>query len=773
MGLFSSKKKTYTTTSYSRMIEDKDIKNDFNVAVLSYVLNGETRVDGLADSLSDTYRNQVQRSIAGTILGINRWANNKYYYGVPEAKTFIQQDVDLVTEARNFIDENMNVTATVDYAKFGPINQNHATYDILQSKYGFDITSNEAKVESLSNGSTTYLQDFVIYYCQETIDNVINPDYLNPMGYPATSGQTKERQTNRNTKHTAWQVDKDATYDYALVTFVYWDSNNKANYYTKKINYLGFEDSGNNSLGVIGDGTTSSSSSRNATIEYDYFMFRYSDGNKVYIFTYRFGDGTYPKLDNLFSGDVDLGSYAPNLMFRLNNNKIDSDSESFKSCKTYATKLGLTYTEVSDQIHKNISNINDVSEIFLTFRLPVNTTDKYIQDYMFNFFMEAYKSMKNEIASTDYTDINKEYLKGFAKQGASIQISDKAVSYGISFNSIWYTDIVGSIGDVGKVSSSFEYVTATGSKNKRVSSLFNPRIPVHTFKKQITKNVYRVIKVYGAVSTQSISGSYTSTATGDDENLMVPVDIDVIRKRYPKNKTEILCKSMYLAVNTVKVVKQKWYQTGIFKVVMFIVAVVIAYFTAGAGVVWYMAIMQAVAYAVAINIAVTVASQILYKVFGVDAAIVTAVIAIVAMALGAYAVATKTAVNGISATGYMAAMSASFNASNNIINLGIKSKLEAYKEFKADMDSTMKSIDDLRDELGLNVAKIDMYDLLSKPITAPDIRLGETPKTFYERTLYTQPYYIPILLTHSYVYSNTQLPTFQDLQAQWSNTDGY
>lgn len=772
MGLFSSKKKTYTTTSYSRMIEDKDIKDDFNVAVLSYVLNGETRVDGLADSLMDTYRKQIQKSITGTLLGVNKWAKNNYAYGVPEAKTFIQQDVDLVTEARNFIDENMNVTATVDYAKFGPINQNHATYDILQSKYGFDITSNEVKGESSTNGSTTYLQDFVIYYCQATIDNIINPDYLNPMGYPATSGQTKERQTNRNTKHTAWQVDTNATYDYAVLTFVYWDSNNKPIYYTKKINYLGFEDSGNNSLGVIGDGTSSSSTNRNATIEHDYFMFRYTANNKTLIFTYQFGFGTYPKLDNLFSGDVDLGTYAPNLMFRLSGSKIESDNSSYKSCKTYATRLGLNYSDVNDQIHKNISNINDVTEIFLTFRLPVNTTDKYIQDYMYNFFMEAYKSMKNEIATTDYTDINKDYVNGFAKQGASIQISDKAVSYGISFNSIWYTDTVGSIGDVGKVTSSFEYVFANGSKNQRLSNFAVSRIPVHTFTKQITKTVYRTLKVYGAVSTQSIADSYTSTATGSDENLMVPVDIDVIRKRYPKHKTQLLCKAMYLTVNTVKVVKQKWYQTGIFKVVMFIVAVVIAYVTAGAGVVWYMAIMQAVAYAVAINIAVTVASQILYKVFGVDAAIVTAVIAIVAMALGAYAAATKTAVSGISATGYMSAMSASFNISNNVIALNTKSKLEAYKEFKSDMDAAMKSIDDVRDELGLNVAKIDVYDLLSNPITSPDIRLGETPKSFYERTLYTQPFYIPILLTHSYVYQNTQLPTFQDIQAKWSNTDG-
>jgi hypothetical protein len=772
MGLFGSKKKTYTTTSYSRLIEDKDVKDDFNVAVLSYVLNSDTRVDGLADSLMDTYRKQVQKSITGTLLGVNRWANNKYYYGVPKAKTFIQQDVDLITEARNFLDETLNVTADVSYAKFGPINQNHATYDILQSKYGFDIESNEATTETKLNGSTTYLQDFVITYCQPTIDNVINPDYLNPMGYPATSGQTKERKTNRDTKHTSWQVDTNATYDYALVTFVYWDSNNKPIYYTKKINYLGFEDSGNNSLGEIGDGTSSSSSSRDATIEHDYFMFRYTANNKTYVFTYRFGLGTYPKLDNLFSGDVDLGTYAPNLMFRLNGSKITSDNEAHKTCKVYATRLGLTYDDLNDQVHKNISNINDVSEIFLTFRLPVNTKDKYIQDYMFNFFMEAYKSMKDERATSDYTDLNREYIKGFAKQGISIQISDKAISYGISCNSIWYADTVGSIGEVGTVTSSFENVKANGSKNKRSITSVIAKIPVHTFKKQITKSVYRTIKVYGAVSTQSISNSYTSTATGDDENLMIPVDIDVIRRRYPKHKTQLLCKSMYLTVNTVKVVKKKWYQTGIFKVIMFIVAVVIAYVTAGTGIVWYLAIMQAVAYAVAINVAVTIASQILYKVFGVDAAIVTAVIAIVAMALGAYAVATKTVVNGISATGYMAAMSASFNISNNLIAMNTESKIKAYKEFKADMDATMESIDTLRDQLGLNVAKIDVYDLLANPITAPDIRLGETPRSFYERTLYTQPFYIPILLTHSYVYQNTQLPTFQDIQAKWSNTDG-
>ena len=751
MGLFSGKKKTYASTSFSRMIEDKDIKDTRQVSILSYNLNSDTRVDALADSFTDVYLRNKKNTIATRSISAYRWSDTNYPYGVPKGDLLIKDKIDFITELTDFL-LNQKIRAEVQYSKFGPLNNLHFAYKILVDKYKFDIDSNEVVSESQKNMSKTYLQDIKIVYCKESIANNINVDMLNGLGYSGDSGYTPNRHTDRSRKLAPYSVDNDAKHDYVIFTFV-----RNGEQYSVTEDYLQWEFSG-----------SEESFNTQQVNDHDYFMVRYLnlDTNKTELFTYQYGLGEYLQLDALFVNDADLGMYLPNIYLRLNSEALNKKSmlntDEFKKSTILGRKLGFNYSNLIDSVHKEVDT-EYVTEMFLSYRLPVNTKDPLIAEYVYQYFYELYKSVPNSSAEKSKDkELNKEMRKGFSKGGCAYRIADKRTAINISMQGINYTDSIENIGKVGTV------IISRSTVGSKTTSMYRQGVlsPVHQIKKQITDTVVRTINVFGLSSTQSISGGSDSVASGGDENLMIPIDVDLVRKKYRQHENELITKSLYFVINTVQVVKQKWYQTGIFKVIMFVIAVVLAYFSGGQSLIWYMALLKAIAIAIIVNIAVTLVAKLLVNVFHLDAGIVLAILAIIALVVGAYASLGDTAVAGLNATQFMQIASAAFSVSNASYALQMKNKAKAFEEFAHESRLEMEEILEKRKLLGLESGHIDIYDLLAKPITGPDIRIGETPRSFLERTLTVNVGYYPIDVIPAYVYLNTQLPTIQEILAK-------
>ncbi|MFH4188729.1 hypothetical protein WAJ24_20385, partial [Acinetobacter baumannii] len=92
-------------------------------------------------------------------------------------------------------------------------------------------------------------------------------------------------------------------------------------------------------------------------------------------------------------------------------------------------------------------------------------------------------------------------------------------------------------------------------------------------------NTYREVRVYGLALTEQVSGGNATVSSGDSENLLTPID-RAMRNEFSSREREILySKGLHIVLNTLQVVKTKWYMSGVFKVVMFIVAVVLSVFT--------------------------------------------------------------------------------------------------------------------------------------------------------------------------------------------------
>lgn len=770
MGLFSSKKKTYVNMSVTRMLDDGDITPIGKAAIIDYVLSENKRVDALADSYVDMLNRHNQESIGNKVLSLNAWAKKKYHYGALVSSTYSEGDINLPEELKAYLSTVEGESVTVDYAKFGPLNNQHFAYKQLIDHFGFDIQSNEVVNESVRNGFTTYLEDMVIYYCSKTIEDVINPDYLNPLGYPSKSGKTATRAVNRRVAHTPWEEDVNASEDYAIAKLIYRNGTQDV-IYSIRLDFMAYEVSGEQNLPEAGADTTEDDPDITQEMspgEPDYFMVRYKLADcEEKLFTYLFGSETVNALESLFRKDVDLGIHIPNVYLRLNGRDLhEAENEAAKSSRVYCNKLGFNYATVSKQIMDQIDNKKDIKDMFISFRLsPNDTKDPIVSEYFYYFFEEMYKTKGSKRMSSDERSIIRKYIDGQARGAMSYSVADKASVVNCNFSALGYEDVVGSIGAVGTFNSGTATVLRT-TRAKVFGNFFQLR---HVFRKQITETLYREYYVDGLTINQRLSSGHWTSASKRDENLCLPVDMELIAKRMRKHRHWLISKSFLLVITTVKVVKQKWYQTGIFKVIMFIVAVVVSYFTGGQGLVWYLALLKAIAVAVVTQIAVMAISAILTA-LGIDASIVAAIVAVIALVAGAYAVLSDTTVAGLNATQLMSVTNVSFAVSHNHIALNTKRAIQAFEEFKDLMESEMDSIEEQRKLLGLeDGGKIDVYTLLARQTREPDIRLGETPVNFYERTLMVNAGLATTALLNNYVLISLQLPSFESFMAKRSN----
>ena len=771
MGLFSSKKKTYVNMSVTRMLDDGDITPIGKAAIIDYVLSENKRVDALADSYVDMLNKHNQESIGNKVLSLNSWAKKKYHYGALVSSTYSEGGINLPEELKAYLSTVEGEAVTVDYAKFGPLNNQHFAYKQLIDHFGFDIQSNEVVNESVRNGFTTYLEDMVIYYCSKTIEDVINPDYLNPLGYPSKSGKTATRAVNRNVAHTPWEEDVNASEDYAIAKLIYRNGTQDV-IYSIRLDFMAYEISGEQNLPEAGVETAEDDPDITQEMpsgEPDYFMVRYklADGEEK-LFTYLFGSETVTALESLFRKDVDLGIHIPNVYLRLNGRDLhEAEDEAAKSSRVYCNKLGFNYATVSKQIMDQIDNKQDIKDTFISFRLsPNDTKDPIVSEYFYYFFEEMYKTKGSKRISSDERDITRKYIDGQAIGAMSYSVADKASVVNCNFSALGYEDVVGSIGAVGTFNSGATKILRTTNRAKVFGNFFQLR---HVFRKQITETTYREYYVDGLTINQRLSSGHWTSASKRDENLCIPVDMELIAKRMRKHRHWLISKSFLLVITTVKVVKQKWYQTGIFKVIMFIIAVVVSYFTGGQGLVWYLALLKAIAVAVVVQVAVMAISAILTA-LGIDASIVAAIVAVIALVAGAYAVLSDTTVAGLNATQLMSVTNVSFAVSHNHIALNTKRAIQAFEEFKDLMESEMDSIEEQRKLLGLeDGGKIDVYTLLARQTREPDIRLGETPVNFYERTLMVNAGLATTALLNNYVLISLQLPSFESFMAKRSN----
>ena len=778
MGLFSKKSKTYTNTTITRMMEDKDIPDFGKTALIDYLFSEKKNRNGYVDP-NNSYLDYVYmantNSIATRLKQARNWAKNNYAYEVPEGDLLNPNQVDL----NNLLDEYLQTTLAkpvrIGYSLFGPANSLHITWQKLINDYDYDTTTNRIGLIEQTAGKNIYLEDIQIRYRQDTLDNLIDADTLIQNGIPATGGITPYRTKDYTRLHTPYVAHNGTEPDYAYITYCYTENGQKQLGYFM-LHFLDYEYSGEEPAdGLTMDDAENYDPTAIAPIitddreEKDYFMVQYfiqeADlSETLAVFTYEYGSNQINALENVFTVSKQLGRYYPNIYFRLMGTNLASDvyaeTDEYISSVKLCRKLSLNYKDVSDQLHESIGSTADISQMLLSTQVPVNTDDPQFIRYLYHYFYTLYGQLPSTLATTSYGTLSKEFTNGYAKTGMTVAIKDKAYESRISFKSIGYEDLRGTIGEVGEYTTGYEVKTITNNV-RRGWYVVPSTVTCHTFCKQLTATTYRKITVYALSSTQVVRGGYTTTASGQSEDLYLPLDDAIAGTYLMKERMALYSKSLVIIINTIKTVKQKWYQTGIFKAVMFIIAVVIAVYTGGAG-----AGLIAVAYAIAQTIVISIAINILVK-FAVDKLNLKLGGVFVVVAVLLIIVSGGTAASGIGSVMSMTAkqMMQVANYSIQIANvanqLELKQINKAYAQFADDMQDKFDALQDVKDELNPD-QYLSPYYLLSDSIRGPDIRPGEQMNDFIIRTLAVDTGLATLDTIPNLVALTVRLPTFQE-----------
>lgn len=749
--MFSKKTTVHTSASVSRLVDNKDIKDLHYTAVLDYTLTNNDRVDALSTSFNDVYNRQVASSLGNNAIRISNYAANKYYYGVAEGYRIKKDNIDFVSIAKEYINKITNDIPIVEYAKLGPVNYSHATFFMLQEKYNYSFETNTLVIGSV----TYYLDNFIISYASSSLDNAEYLPYFDPLGIPASFGVLPNRVQDTKRSHTEWVEDKTAVNDYVTIKLL------NTNLVPSEIslNFLDYEWSGK--VPELGEAIAENQ-------EPDYFMIGYISENVRKIILARYEFGYIPELDKAVSADVDPGRYLPNFYVyrngRAENDYYLKDGEAYKSSVKLCREMNLNYDELVNAIYDGVKSEEALQTAYITFRLAVNDfKDNIVQEYMYNYFYEMYKDSDAPTRS-EYSTLLDAEISEQARAGISIYLGDKVSRSSIGYNSIGVQIVRGNIGKVGTCTGEIRN-TPYGSGGSGLLTRSRGFGSAHVFKKQLTENTYREVIVRGLFSSYGVDGGDDVVGTKGDSTLLIPLDVDIVVKRMGRHKHALVSKALHAVVTAKVVTKEKWYETGLFKIVMFIIAIVltIVFPPAGAAAWSAMAVAYAVAIAVVVSVAVTLVSKLLYA-MGLKSGIVMAIIAVIAIIIGGYAAAGNTTVAGLSATQILSISNIAFSISNNLTAMQMEARYKAYLDYTAKMDQELEELEQKKKDLGLELyTDHDMFTLLAPSVYKPDVRLGESPLSFLNRvTGVTSAVDIYLQMIPNYVFISTQLPTIED-----------
>ena len=729
MGLFSSKKKTEVETTVVRVVEDNLIPETAKASLLRYSMNGDVNAS-VAESMLD----DMLGSLAFRGDRMYEYAKKSYAYGLPKSNLVsVTQGTDVV---RQVVSSVVGKPVTLDYCHFCAYNSIHMGWQVLTDQYGYEEASNELKVLSAKLGTTVWLKDMVAVYSQATVDQA-EPGTLDQWGTAANAGYTPQRLlgglVNGVAEPTPYLIDTLMGHDTVEVIYTYRKD------------------------GKLVDGKLVLNVDP-PDFESEYFQVKYryttlvngKEVPRVGYWTYKDDAGLFPELDKLYETDyAGLGSYLPRAYFRLNKTNLATEerkkSAEYKTTQKLLKYLSIDYQNMADSIYDN-TDLEYIEQAFLMMGVPMNAKSEAERHYLFDYFNTLFYSTTGTFA---YANPLREAANEFTRRGSrAIRIQDKGFTMTLAYQGIAKRRMAGKIGSIGDHShaTGTEQYTETVNYREGASLTQGTRlvsVQYHSYRRQLTSGLYDEVRVYEPRLTYHIWSKYNYVAGSASDRLLVPLD-HVVTDLLPLSQREVLYyKSLHFVFNSRVTTKTKWYQTGVFKIVVVIVAIVIAVFT-GQWQAAYAALaaaaaagMTALALTLLTFIVKTLVVQYTFKLFakavGPEFALVAAVVgAIVGVGMSmTSAQGSSTALWGErllqSSVGLSKGAGGAIQEDMNDLQ-GDWTDFQSYQERQ---DAALKKGQDLLQTTNL----LDPLMFTEAHLT-PQIRFGETPHDYFTRTIH-------------------------------------
>lgn len=470
-----------------------------------------------------------------------------------------------------------------------------------------------------------------------------------------------------------------------------------------------------------------------------YLQIKYKLNTDILSLDYRYWyydvmTNTYPEINTII--DQSLGSpFYPLVPLRQNKiNVVDGTGQETKDVKTILGKLSLDPKVLTDALMSTDegNDPNLVDEAFVGFFAYLDTEQKASKIYLWEFFNDLYQN--RQVTKSIFDTWNGNKGSRDTPQEALI-ITERDFNIRLLWNYINITVSNNIIGSIDTVNISWDV------QSRFTLQDFDFETSQLTITRQITATTVSTIVVHGLEHIVDVyEGELHSTTLADMSDpdkkygMYFPINRNVLKQLNPIDRNIVLTDGISVIVYAVQITYVKWYQRGFFKVLVAIVAIVIAYYTGDwqlafeAGLTWQTAVSAITS--IIINFATIKGLEFVISAIGGEiGAIISAVLAIYALSQGK-----DTLFSGsIAAPDLLKTSVLALEASNNIV-------LDELSDITRDLEDLIKSIKEKKEELK------EAYDLLrSESIDYFDIRKGgfyfnpnEVPDDFFNRTVHNK-----------------------------------
>ena len=471
-------------------------------------------------------------------------------------------------------------------------------------------------------------------------------------------------------------------------------------------------------------------------------------------------------------GKKPFGTFLPMLYIKRDFKFVEADTfpDFYKESKAYAKKLNLTFKDIVKQIKKEVNDQDKIMQTYLKFGVDYNSTSPEDLLYLHGFFKKYFKFCDTE----DTYNMNFEYEPGtvYKVPGRQLKFKDKVTSHSIFCNYLGIVYGSGSVEEVGTITTG-EGIDPREPKPETEESssdkwarFFRNRIQNRVYKyfrKQITETTYEEIRVYKMGADVYVNAG-KSAQPGQDEGsaLLIPVDFDVVKTiKGFKHKEKFLYSCIYIEFLTYVVKKVKWYQRGVFKLIVFAISVAITVATGGAGVTVASVLMAAVTN-FAIGLAIDFAIKTLAKVLSPEILKVVAVlVAVAGLAYGKFSAKGAESLSKAFTIMFMKA-NVFLDASTKLIKATLVKQGEEFKKEAEAFKDKMKKLEDYRKANSKYISDTSLSYLNEQVHRYEPLILGETLDAMIARTLNTNPGLVTIDYIHGYVGYITTLPNVNE-----------
>lgn len=633
MGLFSSKR-TVATSSTSLLIEED--YDDIKEAIIMAVYNDYDIADSVINALLDGMNIKAEQYY--------RYGRDNYTYGLPDGAYSYIPASDTAIEL--VIQELVGSPVYLSNIILDSANPERHIMPTLIADYGYDTLTHEIYDAPISFDAEAFSEEYPVAtrYGKYEAPEVVSEPFL----YSADSNEV----------------------GYITITIGY-----RVRYLTSTKKE---SNSGNSTVTIFTYKTaTATEELRLAVPDYDpdkvYYYVMYNTLNETLTLSDETFYWTYDTTKNLYptlvpdTGYTETSAYYPIVPVRFGGQ--DLTAESFRDTDLYKTSartlrfLGIDLKDLGKTLNEN-DEINNVESLYIMMGVSIDTESKEGITYLYDFFEDL--ELRSTFNKQDF-DYWQKYLGASAPPMNKYEVKDYGYQMILGYHYITKELLVGTIADGAKEGDTtisyniqpravvnYIYKTYDSSETRELYSYETSEL---ILRKQVSDTQYYELRVFGPYHLNKISGdlidlSEVTSSTKEflimettledalnedaSDNFIIPLNRNLAKQQGFMRYKKVIFASLRMVVNTKYTYKLKWYQTGFFKFLVIVIAVVIAIYSGGTSLGFLSSLYASagiigIAVWVGLNLAIAygfkIAIKEIGKKFGIEVAIFVALLA--------------------------------------------------------------------------------------------------------------------------------------------------